>query len=58
MPERVDQETLGEQEPTHFGYQRVAPAEKGRLVHQHFDAVARKYDLMNTLLSFGMHHLW
>ena len=27
-------------------------------MRQHFDTVARKYDLMNTLLSFGLHHLW
>ena len=42
----------------YFGYRRVSAAAKGKLVHQHFDTVARKYDLMNTLLSFGMHHLW
>jgi demethylmenaquinone methyltransferase / 2-methoxy-6-polyprenyl-1,4-benzoquinol methylase len=41
-----------------FGYRRVSAAEKGRLVHQHFNTVARKYDLLNSLLSFGMHHLW
>jgi demethylmenaquinone methyltransferase/2-methoxy-6-polyprenyl-1,4-benzoquinol methylase len=41
-----------------FGYRRVSAAEKGRLVHQHFDTVARRYDLLNSLLSFGMHHLW
>jgi len=40
------------------GYRRVSAAVKGELVRQHFDAVARKYDLMNTLLSFGLHHLW
>jgi demethylmenaquinone methyltransferase/2-methoxy-6-polyprenyl-1,4-benzoquinol methylase len=45
-------------EVAYFGYQRVAAAEKERLVHQHFDTVAQKYDLMNTLLSFGLHHLW
>jgi len=42
----------------YFGYRRVAASEKGQLVHRHFDTVAGKYDLMNTLLSFGMHHLW
>ncbi|MBM4301724.1 MAG: bifunctional demethylmenaquinone methyltransferase/2-methoxy-6-polyprenyl-1,4-benzoquinol methylase UbiE [Deltaproteobacteria bacterium] len=41
-----------------FGYRQVSAAAKGKLVHQHFDTVARKYDLMNTLLSFGLHHLW
>jgi demethylmenaquinone methyltransferase/2-methoxy-6-polyprenyl-1,4-benzoquinol methylase len=44
--------------PAYFGFRQVTEAEKGRLVHQHFDSVARKYDLMNTLLSFGLHHLW
>ena len=42
----------------YFGYRRVSAAEKEKLVHRHFDTVARKYDLMNTLLSFGLHHLW
>ncbi len=42
----------------YFGYRQVSAAAKGKLVHQHFDTVARKYDLMNTLLSFGLHHLW
>lgn len=42
----------------HFGYRQVPAAEKWKLVHQHFDTVARRYDLMNTLLSFGLHHLW
>ena len=42
----------------YFGYQPVAPAEKEKLVHQHFDTVSARYDFMNTLLSFGMHHLW
>jgi demethylmenaquinone methyltransferase/2-methoxy-6-polyprenyl-1,4-benzoquinol methylase len=45
-------------ETTHFGYQPVNAAEKGRLVHRQFETVARKYDLMNTLLSFGLHHRW
>jgi demethylmenaquinone methyltransferase/2-methoxy-6-polyprenyl-1,4-benzoquinol methylase len=42
----------------YFGYRQVSAAAKGRLVARHFDTVARKYDLMNTLLSFGLHHLW
>jgi len=52
------QEPNREPEVAYFGYQRVSAAEKGQLVHRHFDTVARKYDLMNTLLSFGLHHLW
>jgi demethylmenaquinone methyltransferase / 2-methoxy-6-polyprenyl-1,4-benzoquinol methylase len=46
------------QQTASFGYRQVSAAVKGKLVHQHFDTVARKYDLMNTLLSFGLHHLW
>lgn len=41
-----------------FGYRMVSPREKGLLVSQHFNTVARKYDFMNTVLSFGMHLLW
>lgn len=41
-----------------FGSRRVSPGEKKRLVQDHFDTVAAKYDLTNTLLSFGLQHLW
>ncbi len=47
-----------DKETAYFGYRSVPAAEKWRLVHQHFDTVARRYDLLNTLLSFGLHHLW
>ena len=50
--------TSPEPQTAYFGYRQVSAAAKGKLVHQHFDTVARKYDLMNTLLSFGLHHLW
>jgi demethylmenaquinone methyltransferase/2-methoxy-6-polyprenyl-1,4-benzoquinol methylase len=46
------------EERAFFGYRQVSAAEKGRLVKDHFDTVAARYDLMNTLLSFGLHHLW
>ena len=45
-------------EPTHFGYERVTAAEKTRRVRGVFDSVAGKYDLMNDLMSGGMHRLW
>jgi demethylmenaquinone methyltransferase/2-methoxy-6-polyprenyl-1,4-benzoquinol methylase len=43
---------------THFGYRTVGTAEKAGLVREVFDAVAPKYDLMNDLMSAGIHRLW
>lgn len=43
---------------THFGFRRVPTREKATLVRNHFDAVAKTYDRMNTLLSFGIHYFW
>jgi len=45
-------------EDTHFGYERVPPQEKARRVRGVFDSVASKYDLMNDLMSVGMHRVW
>ena len=45
-------------ETANFGYQKVPAQEKVKLVQKHFDSIARKYDFMNTLLSFGLHYLW
>ena len=45
-------------ETTHFGYQRVATDEKARKVAGVFDSVAGKYDVMNDLMSLGVHRLW
>jgi demethylmenaquinone methyltransferase / 2-methoxy-6-polyprenyl-1,4-benzoquinol methylase len=41
-----------------FGYRRVAAADKSRMVRDVFDSVAPKYDLMNDLMSAGVHRLW
>lgn len=43
---------------THFGYQTVSSSDKTRLVRGVFDSVASKYDLMNDLMSGGLHRLW
>jgi len=43
---------------THFGYETVAVADKAQRVRGVFDSVATKYDLMNDLMSGGLHRLW
>ena len=43
---------------THFGFETVDEAEKARRVRGVFDSVASKYDLMNDLMSMGMHRAW
>lgn len=48
----------GEPSTTHFGYRDVPVAEKEKLVGRVFTSVAEKYDIMNDLMSFGVHRLW
>jgi len=43
---------------THFGYERVSVGEKAGRVRRVFESVADRYDLMNDLMSFGVHRLW
>ncbi|MFI4887157.1 MAG: bifunctional demethylmenaquinone methyltransferase/2-methoxy-6-polyprenyl-1,4-benzoquinol methylase UbiE [Burkholderiales bacterium] len=45
-------------ETTHFGYEQVTPDEKTRRIRAVFDSVARKYDVMNDLMSAGLHRGW
>ena len=43
---------------THFGYETVDEADKAQLVRGVFDSVAARYDVMNDVLSMGMHRAW
>lgn len=46
------------QDRTHFGFKEVPTGEKAKLVREVFDSVANKYDLMNDLMSMGIHRVW
>lgn len=50
--------TESNQETTHFGFETVAENAKAGLVKGVFDSVANRYDLMNDLMSGGLHRLW
>ena len=43
---------------THFGYESVDEADKARRVRGVFDSVAKRYDIMNDLMSMGLHRAW
>jgi demethylmenaquinone methyltransferase / 2-methoxy-6-polyprenyl-1,4-benzoquinol methylase len=43
---------------THFGFQTVDEVEKARRVRDVFDSVASRYDVMNDLMSMGLHRAW
>lgn len=43
---------------THFGFKKVPVDEKAKLVDKVFSSVATKYDLMNDLMSLGIHRIW
>lgn len=43
---------------THFGYQTVSADDKAGLVRDVFDSVASRYDIMNDLMSAGLHRIW
>ena len=49
---------MSNQKTTHFGYQQVPVEEKAARVREVFDSVATRYDLMNDLMSLGIHRLW
>ena len=43
---------------THFGFETVAEEQKQKKVAEVFSSVAQKYDVMNDLMSFGLHRIW
>lgn len=47
-----------DQKTTHFGYQTVDETAKAGMVHGVFSNVASKYDIMNDLMSLGIHRIW
>jgi demethylmenaquinone methyltransferase/2-methoxy-6-polyprenyl-1,4-benzoquinol methylase len=49
---------MSDDKTTHFGYETVPESEKAARVRGVFDSVASRYDLMNDLMSFGVHRLW
>ncbi|WP_133513152.1 bifunctional demethylmenaquinone methyltransferase/2-methoxy-6-polyprenyl-1,4-benzoquinol methylase UbiE [Candidatus Thiosymbion oneisti] len=49
---------MSDEKTTHFGYRQVAVEEKATQIREVFDSVAPRYDLMNDLMSLGVHRLW
>ena len=49
---------MSKDDTTHFGYKEVPSEEKAGLVGDVFDSVASRYDLMNDLMSAGIHRIW
>ncbi len=47
-----------QRQTTHFGFEELPVAEKTGRVREVFDSVASNYDIMNDLMSFGLHRIW
>jgi demethylmenaquinone methyltransferase/2-methoxy-6-polyprenyl-1,4-benzoquinol methylase len=58
MGNKQNQSSDSDSQKTHFGYQEVPFEEKARKVADVFHSVADKYDVMNDLMSLGVHRLW
>lgn len=52
------QDNQKQDDTTHFGYEKVKASDKAGRVAEVFHSVADQYDLMNDLMSFGIHRLW
>ncbi|WP_339108790.1 bifunctional demethylmenaquinone methyltransferase/2-methoxy-6-polyprenyl-1,4-benzoquinol methylase UbiE [Thioclava sp. GXIMD4216] len=50
--------TAEQSKTTHFGFQTVDESQKAGMVHGVFSRVASKYDIMNDLMSMGIHRIW
>ncbi|NRA87853.1 MAG: bifunctional demethylmenaquinone methyltransferase/2-methoxy-6-polyprenyl-1,4-benzoquinol methylase UbiE [Rhizobiales bacterium] len=50
--------TENSEKTTHFGFKQVAQSEKQALVYNVFEKVAEQYDLMNDVMTGGMHRIW
>ena len=57
-PSEVVADTDTSSAETHFGFKTVREADKAKMVHDVFAQVAERYDLMNDLMSGGLHRLW
>jgi demethylmenaquinone methyltransferase/2-methoxy-6-polyprenyl-1,4-benzoquinol methylase len=49
---------IGRMSTTHFGFESVDESDKARRVRGVFDSVAKRYDVMNDLMSMGLHRAW
>ena len=49
---------MSNEQSTHFGFKTVAEGEKAKKVGEVFHSVASKYDLMNDVMSAGLHRTW
>ena len=58
MSQPQENQAATDKETTHFGYQTVDKENKESLVAGVFHSVAQQYDIMNDLMSFGVHRLW
>jgi len=58
MTPAADHSSTNPDSTTHFGFRDVPAADKASLVRGVFDSVASRYDLMNDLMSAGVHRLW